>query len=206
MAIRTLPTPSGDAGVWGQKLNDYLRVSHGVNGGVNVWTTATRPSTPDTDTTGVNTTLDVMEKWNGTAWIAILNISSSSVLDGVYNFEMSIGNANMGSNFLNSSDGGTEIVMLPVGTLTKAIKASVSITEGSCPSSASLIKIQKYTAPATFVDVAVINIPANQGLGSITGTIVAANEILTNGDQLVIDLSQNLFNAGMHIQLGTKNV
>jgi spore germination protein YaaH len=78
MAINRLPVPNGDNGNWGAILNGYLRTSLNAEGGMNVWTTATRPTAPDKFATGVNTTLDIMERWDGSAWVQILNNPAAS--------------------------------------------------------------------------------------------------------------------------------
>jgi hypothetical protein len=79
MATQRLPITSGDAGNWGTILNSYLRISHGAEGGLNVWTTATRPATPDMLASGINTTTNVIERWNGNLWEVVLSSSSASV-------------------------------------------------------------------------------------------------------------------------------
>lgn len=44
------------------------------------WTTATRPASPSVGTTGYNTTLSVLETWNGTSWAAVSSSGSGSPL------------------------------------------------------------------------------------------------------------------------------
>jgi hypothetical protein len=57
---------------WGQPLNDHLaQLNDPTNGGINKWTTATRPTsltTNDTGKTGINTGTGDTERWTGSAW------------------------------------------------------------------------------------------------------------------------------------------
>ena len=97
MANRRTPFPSGDIGVWGNILNDYLRqisdVSAGITdanftGGLNNWTTAGRPTqlwaytktggagnetlgADHVGLTGINTTTGQIERWSGSAWTVL---------------------------------------------------------------------------------------------------------------------------------------
>jgi hypothetical protein len=87
METRRLPKLDGDKdkGKWGEILNSYLRVSLGQEGGLNSWTTLTRPSGGDYFVTGINTTLKVIERWNGIKWETILGselITSNLPING----------------------------------------------------------------------------------------------------------------------------
>jgi hypothetical protein len=72
MALKRLPVVGQDQGTWGQLLNDNLKQISDVNkGGINVWTTSTRPTglvTDDEGRTGVNKDTGKIERWTGAAW------------------------------------------------------------------------------------------------------------------------------------------
>jgi hypothetical protein len=68
MALNRLPIPNQDKTTWGTILNGFLKVTLSPDGGLNNWTILTRPLSPDQSVTGVNTTLKIIEQWNGTTW------------------------------------------------------------------------------------------------------------------------------------------
>lgn len=49
------------------------------------WTTATRPATPNAGQTGYNTTLNVIETYNGTGWATGLGVVSASTTNTITN-------------------------------------------------------------------------------------------------------------------------
>jgi len=71
------PNPGSDKNTWGTVLNSYLsQLSPTAKGGINYWTSSTRPTgltVDDEGRTGVNTQTNVLERWSGTAWVTILD-------------------------------------------------------------------------------------------------------------------------------------
>jgi hypothetical protein len=111
------------------------------------------------------------------------------------NFEFAISTATIGNHNLTSTDKGTFYVELPVGQTATFLRSTCRINEGNFPATTTVVKIQKYTAPSTFIDVATFTIPANSTVGgNIAGVIT--NAALVNGDQLTVNLSQSAAGAG----------
>ena len=114
------------------------------------------------------------------------------------NFEFAIGSANSGNHNLVSTDGGTVFVELPPTKTGSMTRATLRVTEGNFSSGITTVKIQKYTAPSTFVDVVTFTVPANTPTGTnISGVI--NNATLAHGNQLTINLSQSANGAGFNI-------
>jgi hypothetical protein len=67
---KSIPTLSQQN--WGQPLNDHLsQLNDPTTGGINKWTTASRPAsltTNDAGKTGINTDTGDTERWTGSAW------------------------------------------------------------------------------------------------------------------------------------------
>jgi Pectate lyase superfamily protein len=86
---------------WGQPLNDHLsQLNDPTNGGINKWTTATRPTsltTNDTGKTGINTGTGDTERWTGSAWEVLTEVKKMQFCDVFYTDESNIG------NYLNTS-------------------------------------------------------------------------------------------------------
>lgn len=76
MATKRVPNVGQDQGSWGQILNNHLSQLQNPNtGAINSWTTSTRPTNLNSDDeglTGINTDLQAIESWNGTAWYQLI--------------------------------------------------------------------------------------------------------------------------------------
>jgi len=86
------------------------------------WTTAGRPSSPTASQTGYNTTIGILEFWNGTAWVPAAGAIGSSG-DQVF----MINNKTVSTSYTLANNVGA----VSVGPITLANGASVSIPSGS---------------------------------------------------------------------------
>jgi hypothetical protein len=113
MAINRLPNPNQDKSTWGTILNGYLRVTLSSDGGLNNWTTATRPTAPDMSVTGINTTLNIVEQWNGTAWKTLLSSQATSAVLAENGLSIVAGKVVLGGALTQP----TTVTTTPVNTL-----------------------------------------------------------------------------------------
>lgn len=95
MALKRLPVIGQDQGTWGQLLNDNLKQFTDPNkGGINIWTTSTRPApltADDEGRSGVNKDTGKIERWNGIAWEILGQQIVTPYVDSTGTFSASYG-------------------------------------------------------------------------------------------------------------------
>lgn len=69
LSLATITVPANATTITNAGITD-TRVAATSPISADVWTTATRPTTTITGITGFNTTLGILESWNGSAWVA----------------------------------------------------------------------------------------------------------------------------------------
>jgi hypothetical protein len=86
---KSIPTLSQQN--WGQPLNDHLsQLNDPTSGGINKWTTASRPAsltTNDAGKTGINTDTGDTERWTGSTWEYLNETNKVKFCDVVYGDE-----------------------------------------------------------------------------------------------------------------------
>jgi hypothetical protein len=191
MATNRLPTLSGDKGKWGEILNGYLRVTHNPEGGINSWPAGNRPTSPDMGMTGINTTTDQIEKWNGTAWEPILNISGKSSIP-TQNFIFEPSTVFDGDHFVNNNTGGAFFLNIEGTSKGLLVKAPLTITDTSGVSVGFTAQLMKEPAGGgTGVPLITYIIPNDAPLKKeYLGTLeLIANRTVNHGDKLYIKIT-----------------
>lgn len=115
MALKRLPVVGQDQGTWGQLLNDNLKqLSDPNKGGINVWTTSTRPTgltTDDEGRSGVNKDSGKIERWSGAAWeimgeqIITPYVSSTGTYSAYYGSDQVLNIVGVGTKFTDFKPG-----------------------------------------------------------------------------------------------------
>jgi hypothetical protein len=96
---KSIPTLSQQN--WGQPLNDHLsQLNDPTTGGINKWTTASRPAsltTNDAGKTGINVGTGEFERWTGSGWENLTLVNSIQLCDIIYADDADV------PNFLNTT-------------------------------------------------------------------------------------------------------
>jgi hypothetical protein len=192
MKINRLPSVNGDKGKWGDVLNSYLRVSHSENGSINVWTTSTRPLNPDFHQTGVNTVLDVLERFNGTIWEPVINITSplktGSSLE-IGDIQFSVGTVFSGLHFSDGSNNGSININLDTMEVAKLVKAPLVITNTTGTNPEFTVKLQKISKLAIVSDLITYTIPLNTIVNTTLSGIINSTSLVSE-DKIVVKIEK----------------
>jgi len=181
------PNPGSDKNTWGTVLNSYLsQLSPSDKGGINYWTNSTKPTglTPDDEgRTGVNTETQSIERWNGTAWVAILD--GQTVTNGKENV------ANKAPNFATKNN--TLYPTTQAVASTFEFKQSITITNsvGSDYTVASNVDVMP-TVQTVFNSLDV-NRTDRVLIKMIGNFLISSKSIIPNEGLICLDLSLATF-------------